>query len=43
MKAFIEKIRATEVKDVQEAVAEEIKQIELIDQIWAEFDKDNSG
>lgn len=35
MKAFIEKIRATEVHDVQEAVAQEIKQIELIDEIWA--------
>ena len=43
MKAFIEKIRATEVKEVQEAVAHEIKQTELIDEIWAAYDKDNSG
>ena len=46
MKAFIEKIRATEVKDVQEAVAQEIHNEEvkeLIDEIWAQYDKDNSG
>jgi len=31
MKAFIERVRATEVQEVVEAVAEEVKQIELID------------
>lgn len=38
MKAFIEKIRATEIQAVQEAVAEEIHKEEvkeLIDEIWA--------
>ena len=43
MKAFIERVRATKVQDIQEAVAHEIKQTELIDEIWAAYDKDNSG
>jgi Ca2+-binding EF-hand superfamily protein len=43
MKAFIDKIRATKVEDVQEAVAHEVKQTELIDEVWAAYDKDNSG
>ena len=43
MKAFIERVRATKVQDIQEAVAHEIKQTELIDEIWATYDKDNSG
>ena len=43
MKAFIERVRATKVQDIQEAVAQEIKQGELIDEIWAAYDKDNSG
>jgi DNA-binding transcriptional regulator YdaS (Cro superfamily) len=46
MKAFIDKIRATKVQDIQEAVAKEIHQEEvkeLIDVIWAQYDKDNSG
>ena len=43
MKAFIERVRATKVQDIQEAVAHEIKQGELIDEIWAAYDKDNSG
>ena len=43
MKAFIEHVRATKVQDIQEAVAHEIKQNELIDEIWAAYDKDNSG
>ena len=43
MKAFIEHVRATKVQDIQEAVAHQIKQTELIDEIWATYDKDNSG
>ena len=46
MKAFIERIRATEIHDIQEAVAEEIHKEEvreLIDEIWAQYDQDNSG
>ena len=43
MKAFIDKIRATKVQDIQEAVAHEVQQAELIDEIWATYDKDNSG
>ena len=46
MKAFIDKVRATEVAQVQEAVAEAIheeEKKELIDEIWAEYDKDHSG
>ena len=46
MKEFIEKIRATQIDDVQEAVAEIIHQEEvkeLIDEIWLTYDKDNSG
>jgi Ca2+-binding EF-hand superfamily protein len=43
MKAFIERVRATKVQDIQEAVVHEIKQTELIDEIWAAYDKDNSG
>ena len=43
MKAFIERVRATKVQDIQEAIAHEIKQTELIDEIWAAYDKDNSG
>jgi hypothetical protein len=38
MKVFIERIRATEIHDIQEAVAEEIHKEEvreLIDEIWA--------
>jgi len=31
MKAFIERVRATKVQEVVEAVAEEVKKIELID------------
>jgi Ca2+-binding EF-hand superfamily protein len=43
MKAFIERVRATKVQDIQEAVAHEVQQNELIDEIWAAYDKDNSG
>lgn len=46
MKEFIDKIRATEVADVQEAVVQAVHQEEvkdLIDQIWSTYDKDNSG
>ncbi len=46
MKAFIDKVRATKVADVQEAIAEivhEEEKKELIDEIWAQYDKDNSG
>jgi Ca2+-binding EF-hand superfamily protein len=46
MKEFIEKIRATEVSDIYNAVADAIHQEEikdLIDEIWATYDKDNSG
>jgi Ca2+-binding EF-hand superfamily protein len=43
MKAFIGKIRATKVQDIQEAVAHEVQQSELIDEIWTAYDKDNSG
>lgn len=46
MKEFIDKIRATAVADVQEAVAEIIHEEEvkeLIDEIWIEYDKDRSG
>ena len=46
MKQFIDKIRATAVADIQEAVAEQIHKEEvkeLIDEIWAQYDKDNSG
>ena len=46
MKDFIEKIRAVQVQDIQEAIAQEVHKEEvkeLIDEIWAEFDKDNSG
>ncbi len=46
MQAFIDKIRATAVADVQEAVIEAVhkeEKKELIDKIWAEYDKDNSG
>jgi len=38
MKAFIEKIRATEIHDIQVAIAEEIHKAKvktLIDEIWA--------
>jgi len=46
MRAFIEKIQATEVAAIQQAVAnaiheEEVK--ELIDEVWANYDKDLSG
>ena len=46
MKAFIDKIRATKVEDIQRALGDEIHQEEvkeLIDEIWAKYDKDNSG
>jgi Ca2+-binding EF-hand superfamily protein len=46
MREFIEKVKATAVEDVKEAVAEMIQQEEvkeLIDDIWALYDKDNSG
>ena len=46
MKVFIERIRATEIHDIQEAVAEEIHKEEvreLIDEIWTQYDQDNSG
>jgi Ca2+-binding EF-hand superfamily protein len=46
MKEFIEKVRATQVADIQEAVADMIHQEEvkeLIDEIWVNYDKDNSG
>jgi Ca2+-binding EF-hand superfamily protein len=55
MKEFIEKVRATEVQEVQEAVAEIIAEAveeakqeeavtkELIDEIWENYDKDHSG
>jgi len=46
MKAFIDKVRATKVADVQEAIADivhEEEKKELIDEIWAQYDKDNSG
>lgn len=46
MKEFIDKIRATEVADVQEAVVEAVHKEEvkeLIDVIWADYDKDHSG
>jgi len=46
MKAIIDKVRATKVADVQEAIAEivhEEEKKELIDEIWAQYDKDNSG
>jgi len=46
MKAFIDKIRATKVEDIQKAVGDEIHQEEvkeLIDEIWGQYDKDNSG
>jgi Ca2+-binding EF-hand superfamily protein len=46
MKAFIAKVRATKVSDVQEAIAEIVhgeEKKELIDEIWAQYDKDNSG
>jgi Ca2+-binding EF-hand superfamily protein len=46
MMAFIDKVRATSVNNVQEAIAEiihEEEKNELIDQIWAQYDKDNSG
>ncbi len=43
MKAFIEHVRATKVQDIQEAIAHELHQTELIDEIWAAYDKDNSG
>jgi Ca2+-binding EF-hand superfamily protein len=43
MKEFIEKVRATQVADIQEAVADMIHQEEvkeLIDEIWVNYDKD---
>lgn len=43
MKEFIEKVRATQISDIQEAVADMIHQEEvkeLIDEIWANYDKD---
>ena len=46
MKAFVDKVKAAKVEQVQEAVAEAIHQEEvkeLIDQIWAIYDQDNSG
>jgi Ca2+-binding EF-hand superfamily protein len=46
MKEFIDKIRATEIEAVKEAVADMIHQEEvkeLIDEIWVTYDKDNSG
>jgi len=46
MQAFIDKVRATEVADVQEAVVEAVheeEKKELIDEIWDQFDKDKSG
>jgi len=46
MKEFIVKIRATQVADIQEAVAEMIHEEEvkeLIDEIWTNYDTDKSG
>jgi Ca2+-binding EF-hand superfamily protein len=46
MRQFIEKVRATEIEQVKEAVAQIIHQEEvkeLIDEIWAEYDTDKSG
>jgi Ca2+-binding EF-hand superfamily protein len=46
MKEFIVKIRATQVADIQEAVAEMIHEEEvkeLIDEIWVSYDTDKSG
>ena len=46
MQAFIDKVRATEVADVQQAIAEAVheeEKKELIDEIWDQFDKDKSG
>jgi len=45
-KAFVDKVRAAKVEDVQEAAAEIIHQEEvkeLIDEIWAKYDQDKSG
>lgn len=46
MKAFVEKVKAAKIEQVQEAVAEAIHQEEvkeLIDEVWAKYDQDHSG
>lgn len=46
MKAFVDKVKAAKVEEVQKAVAEAIHQEEvkeLIDEIWAKYDQDHSG